>query len=145
MFSSIFRYINTINYLGQENARLTEENNRLRAQLSNVMSNKSNSSQNNILNPITKDRPQTPVTPLVGFRNAPLLSPVQVQMQIPVSVPVPEKKEDDKRPYKCNVEGCNKSFVKASRLKRHIITHDVNRQVKIFNEISLKFLLEVLL
>jgi len=39
-----------------------------------------------------------------------------------------KKEEEEKRPYKCTYDGCNKSFAKSSRLKRHSVTHNENRE-----------------
>lgn len=38
------------------------------------------------------------------------------------------RKQKENRIFKCEIENCDKEFVKQSKLKRHLLTHQKNRQ-----------------
>src|SRR4051794_17762662 len=77
---------------------------------------------------------------MLPYRNSPSVQVISQSSSSNSSSPSPspspmssmEKKDqeqtDSRRPFRCGVDGCTKSFTKASRLKRHRVTHDANRQ-----------------
>jgi hypothetical protein len=108
--SPFLKYISTIHFL-------QGENNRLKSQVSSPLNNGFSFPGFHALNNMTP--PEKEKQPLSNLDRGSFSNGNHVNEK---------KEEEEKRPYKCTYDGCNKSFAKSSRLKRHSVTHNENRE-----------------
>lgn len=114
--SPMLKLVAAVNYLQMENTRLKSL-----SHIQSSLSTNGNISSWNI--------PSTNFQRLISSPIS-LLNERETSTSINESIVYEDKRDNksNKRPHQCTFEGCQKSFAKASRLKRHKITHDEHRE-----------------